>query len=429
MSKLIGVDTSNIDNVSGFFTTQSGGIAAVPVTLDRGVVICPFNLGPYGPFSKGELDDYQNHANMFQIDSMTGVKQMVNYDYQFAVLKTNGDLYIGGHSNTGSYGIGFPEANALINDGGIGLSLTGVDVVSPMQGGFFAIKTNGTLWWAGSCGTYLNNTGTGQGTTTSSYTWTQIGSDTDWVDIKAFARYPYTAIAIKGGTGAKYLYSCGYNNNYGTGLGTNSGQTYSWTRVKSDATTNLSDSISKIAISYGSCLAVTEDGKLLSWGENSRGILGAGNTTDKPYATQVGTATDWRKCYVCRYGGFAINSSNELYMSTNVSTWRIEPNTTGTFGKVNNDTDYDDIAVFDQTSNSMDYTVWAKKNGVWHVSTAYSQPAGGWVGSTQQSSTPVNGWSSLTTYMENYPTGTIDFLMPFAGTSSQGEPAIMLAIS
>lgn len=429
MSKLIGVDTSNIDNVSGFYTTQSGGVATVPVTRDSGVVVCPYNQGPYGPFSKGELDDYQNQAHMFQLSDLTGVQELVYYEYQWGILKTNGDFYVGGYSNTGSYGLNFTTANDLLQNGGVALSLSNVAKVSPMQGGFFAIKNNGELWWAGSVNVYLDGTGTGTGSTSSSYKWTQIGSDSDWVDIVAYQGYPYTAIAIKGSTGSQYLYSCGYNNSYGTGLGTNSGTTKQWTRVKSDSSTNLSESFSKIAISYGACLAVTENGKLFSWGENQYGNLGTGNTTDKAYATQVGTATNWSNCWVQRYGGWAMNTSGEMYMSTTRNSWRIEPNTNGTFTKINNDTDYQDLAVFSRTTNSMDYMIFAKKNGAWYVSTPNTQDSGSWVGSTSSLGTSQGSWAALSTYMENYPTGTIDYLLPFHGFSSQGEPAVMFALS
>jgi hypothetical protein len=428
MSKIIGVDTSIIDNISGL-GTGGGGIPAIPVTQDSGVVVCPYNQGPYGPFSQAELSGYQNQAHMYKLSDLTGVKELVYYEYQWGILKTNGDFYVGGFSNTGSYGLSFQISNSLIYDGGVELTLTNVAKVSAQQGGFFAIKNNGELWWCGSVNQYLDNTGVGQSTTSASYTWLQVGSDTDWVDIKAYNAYPYTAVAIKGSSGSQYLYSCGYNANYGTGLGTTSGITKQWTRVKSDATTDLSESFSEVAFSYGSCLAVTEGGKLFSFGENQYGSLGTGNTTDKPYATQVGSATNWSKCWVQRYGGWALNTSGEMFMSTTRTSWKIEPNTTGLYTKINNDTDYQDLAVFWRTTNSMDYTIFAKKNGAWYVSTPYNQPSGSWVGSTAATSTPENSWSALSTYMENYPTGTIDYLLPFHGQSSSGEPAIMFALS
>lgn len=426
MSKIIGVDTANINNISGL--GAGGGISSAPVTTDTGVVVCPYNILPYGPFSQADGSSYANPLNMLQLSNITGVQKLAQNFNQFSILKTNGDLYVGGWVDITAMGVDSTTANNTINNGGVTLSLTGVSKVSHHTGGMFAIKTNGTLWWTGGVSTYLNNTGTGQGTTNANYEWKQIGSDTDWVDIDVDWNYPWTAVAIKGSSGSQYLYTCGYNQNYGTGLGTNSGQTQQFTRVKSDASTNLSESFASAKISYSSCLAVTESGKLFSWGENGQGNLGAGNTTDKPYATQVGSDTNWSNCWVQRYGGFALKTDGTMYMSTGISSWRIEPSTNRTFTQIGSDTDYQDLALY-PGSNNMNYTVFAKKNGVWYISTGGIHDANSWVGSTQKSATTQGTWATVSSFMENAPTGTIDFILPMVNYTSQFEPCVMFALS
>lgn len=427
MSKIIGVDTANIDNISGL-GTGGGGISAAPVTQDSGIVVCPYNIVPYGPFSKAEGAEYANPLNMLQISDLTGIKQLNQNTNQITALKTNGDLYVGGWASASGFGVSSSDALDVIDNGGLTLTLSGVAKVEMHTGGMVALKTDGTLWWSGSISTYLDNTGTGQATTSANYEWKQIGSDTDWVDIASDWNYPWTMVGIKGSSGSQYLYSAGYNANYATGLGTTSGRTLQFTRVKSDANTNLSESFEYVYLNYGTCLAVTEDGKLFSWGENGYGNCGDGSTTDKPYATQVGSDTDWDKAWSQRYGAFAMKTNGTMYMSTSRSSWRIEPNTNKTFSQIGSDTDYEDLAIYGG-NNSMNYTVFAKKNGVWYISTGGTHDANSWVGSTQKSSTAVDTWVTVSSYMENPPTGTIDALFPLINYTSQFEPCLMFAIS
>ena len=429
MSKLNGVDFANISSLSGrSFFESSSGVDAAPATTDTGIVVCPYNLAPYGPFSKAEASAYTNPINMLQVSDITGVQKLSAGTYNYAALKTNGDLHAGGWNIANSMGLGYTDSSDAVNNGGMFLTLTGVSKVAHHTGGMWVIKTDGTLWWSGNTTSYLDNTGHGQTNSNSQYKWSQVGSDTDWIDIASDWNYPWTAIAIKGAPGSQYLYSCGYNTSYGTGLGTTSGSTRQWTRVKSDASTNLAESFSEIALNYSSCLAITDGGELFSWGENGRGNLGAGNTTDKPYATQVGSDTDWDKVWVGRYGGFAMKTNGTMYMSTNFSTWRIEPSTGSTFTQIGSDTDYEDLALY-EGGNPLNYIVFAKKNGVWYLSSGATNDAGSWVGDTAQSATTQGSWVSLSSYMQNAPTGTIDYLYPMISYSSQAEPSLMLALS
>lgn len=426
MSKIIGVDTANIDNISGL--GAGSGITPAPVTTDTGIVVCPYNLAPYGPFSLAETSSYTNAINMLQVSDITGVKQLSAGIYNYAALKTDGVLYAGGWNIANSMGLDYTDSNDAVNNGGMFQTLTGVSKVAHHAGGMWVIKTDGTLWWSGSISSYLDSAGHGQATSNSQYTWSQVGSDTDWVDIASEWNYPWLAVAIKGTSGSQYLYSCGYNQNYGTGLGTNSGTTKQWTRVKSDSSTNLAESFSKLTVGYSCCLAITESGELFSWGENQYGPLGSGSTTDKPYATQVGSDTDWDKVWANRYGGFAMKTDGTLYMSTSSSSWRIEPSTDKTFTQIGSDTDYEDLAIY-EGANPMNYTVFTKKNGVWYVSSGDTNDAGSWVGDTAQSATTQGSWVSLSSYMENPPTGTIDVLHPLIVYSSQPEPSLMFALS
>ena len=427
MSKILGVDTSTIDNISSL-GSSSGGIAPVPATTDTGIVMCPQNSSPQYPFSAAELADYSNLAHMFQLSDITGVVKMVYLYNSFGALKSNGDFFVGLSDNGYRFGLSSSNGNAAASDGGMKLSLSGVAKVTSHNAGYFAIKTDGTLWFCGSIGNYINSAAIGGGTVNAYYGWDQIGSDTDWHDITAYVGYPYQATAIKGASGSRYLYATGYGTSYNSGQG-NTSRLTAWTRVKSSSGTDLAESMSVLAeTGYANSLAESDSGKLFSWGENGYGTCGTGNTTDVQYATQVGTATNWDNCWLTRQGGFAKNTLGEMYMSTSVSSWRIEPNTNKVFTKINNDTDYEDLRVYCKSQQSAHYNIFAKKGGSWYVSYQVIQ-ANGWAGNTSQLSNST-GWVALNTVLQqNDITGDIDEIMPYFSNSSSSSPAVMFALS
>jgi alpha-tubulin suppressor-like RCC1 family protein len=54
-----------------------------------------------------------------------------------------------------------------------------------------------------------------------------------------------------------------------------------------------------VAAGSNCCLA-TQSGKLFSWGQNSSGQLGLGNTTFYSSPKQIGALTTWLKVYPAR---------------------------------------------------------------------------------------------------------------------------------
>tara|TARA_R110000850_G_scaffold116636_2_gene232563 strand:- start:1210 stop:2499 length:1290 start_codon:yes stop_codon:yes gene_type:complete len=429
MSKILGVDTSTIDNISGLGTgSGSEGIPEFVSNTDTGIVVCPQGSAIGKPNSTAALSDYENSMHMFQISDITGVVFMLYNQVHHGALKSNGDFFVGGFGTSTGMGLSSSDATSVINDGGMKLSLSNVAKVSATTNGFIAIKTDGTLWFSGYIGSYLNSTGVGGGSVSSNFGWAQIGSDTDWHDISASYSYPYFVNAIKGAAGSRYLYASGTGANYATGQGSTSTLT-SFTRVKSSSGTNLSESMSLLSlIGYSNSLAISDSGKLFAWGENGYGTGGQGNTTDIQYATQAGSATNWNGCWVTRFGAFAKNTSGEMYMTTGRSSWRIEPNTNKVFTKIDNDTDYEDLRVYSNSQQSGYYTAFAKKGGSWFVSTS-GVPTNGWAGNGAQTSS-TTGWVALNTVLQkNDITGDIDDILPYFSTSTGGNPCVMFALS
>lgn len=60
-------------------------------------------------------------------------------------------------------------------------------------------------------------------------------------------------------------------------------------------------------------LAINSQGELYSWGANSDGQLGLGNTVNKSTPQRVGDATDWVAVYAGFSTSYALNSRGELY--------------------------------------------------------------------------------------------------------------------
>ena len=99
MSKIIGVDTANIDNISGL-GTGAGGISPVPATTDSGIVVCPTNVSLQFPYSSAEFSAYSNPIHMYQLSSLTGVAELGHGTWAWGALLSNGDLYTGGGTNS-----------------------------------------------------------------------------------------------------------------------------------------------------------------------------------------------------------------------------------------------------------------------------------------------------------------------------------------
>jgi alpha-tubulin suppressor-like RCC1 family protein len=151
--------------------------------------------------------------------------------------------------------------------------------------------------------TGLNSNGQlGNGNTTTLTVFTQVGSDTDWQDVKA--SHASWAAAIKNNK----LFTCGSNSLYQTGLNTNSGNTTTWTEA-------LNGPFSSIDAGANHGLAVKEtDNTLWSWGWNNSGRTGQGTTSGSTQVpTQVGIDTDWLKCAAGGNHSLCIKQDETIY--------------------------------------------------------------------------------------------------------------------
>lgn len=349
---------------------EGGGGISAPPEEDTGIIY--FEAGGFNSdiidadeiFSDASISLYKA-----QISDRTDIVSIQANPYHIFALSSTGVLYSAGSTNLGWIG---RSTTGTGNEGYKLLeTLTSVSKFSPHAQGCWAVKTDGTLWWCGSISSYAQAANIpNQITTIASSEWKQYGTDTDWVDVWGFPSYPYIAFATKGGAGSEYLYTCGYNQYGKTGLGTTSGVTYGWTRVKSDASTDWAETVDWVDASYYATTVVTKSGKLFCMGEGQYHGCGQGTTTDQLYPIQVGSDTDWVKSYdLGRGGAFAIKSTGEIYSSiSNTSYWEVRPSIADrTFRQCGTDSDYEDIRIHKATSATGAEVIFKKStDGNWY---------------------------------------------------------------
>ncbi len=137
----------------------------------------------------------------------------------------------------------------------------------------------------------------------------------------------FTAILKADGT----VWTLGNNSNGALGDGTNENRTEA-VQVKIDENTNL-ENVIKISVGSNHILALTEDRKVYSWGQNSYGQLGHNNTDATNYAQPVlgeggfETLNDIVDISSGNYGSMAVNYFGYVYVWGN-----------GTYGELGNGT-------------------------------------------------------------------------------------------
>lgn len=139
------------------------------------------------------------------------------------------------------------------------------------------VKNDGTLWGFG-----RNDFGQlGNGTNINEIYPVQIGSDTNWS--KVYCGYSSTFAIKKNGT----LWSWGYNTNGELGLGFTGIYLSTPTQIGND--TNWIE----IAVGYSHILGKKSDSTIWSWGQNNWGQLGDGTFLNKNIPTQIGVNSKW----------------------------------------------------------------------------------------------------------------------------------------
>ncbi|NBL63692.1 T9SS type A sorting domain-containing protein [Flavobacterium sp. NST-5] len=185
-------------------------------------------------------------------------------------LKSNGTLWAWGYNPNGRLGDGTNIARLVPTQIGTATNWQKIDAGN---GHSFAIKTDGTLWAWGT------NTSGEFGTGTLPLIANvpiQLGTDTNWKEVSASQWFSY---AIKSDN---TLWSTGRSNEGQLGNGTNSS-----TNVLVFTQVGTSSDTDKIVTGFLHVLAKNQDGFISGTGENNRGQLGDGTTTNKNIFTAI----------------------------------------------------------------------------------------------------------------------------------------------
>ena len=171
-----------------------------------------------------------------------------------------------------------------------------------------AIKNDGSLWTWGD--NYYGELGIGSywfadGTPRYRANPVRVGLDNDWKQVDAGGVF---TIALKN-DGSLW----GWGNNYEgqLGIGSTTGNTpYGWTFPQKIGS---SSDWKKISVGDKHVIAIKNDGTLWAWGDNYFGQLGDGTGIDKLVPTQIGSDNDWKE--------IAAGSVNTLALKNNGTLW------------------------------------------------------------------------------------------------------------
>ena len=163
-------------------------------------------------------------------------------------------------------------------------------------------QTDGTLWSKG----YNLYATMGDGTTTSSSSFVQIGTGNNWTDNYSINHYHALAIKTDG-----TLWSWGTDNGQlGIGTTATAGNPVLPTQVGTDVNWTA------VATGLSHSLAIKSDGTLWAWGYNGDGQLGI-NSADIFYNAlapiQVGTDNNWVKIFADYLISFGIKNDGTLW--------------------------------------------------------------------------------------------------------------------
>lgn len=226
--------------------------------------------------------------------------QRVAAGYSHYLEIKNGKLYAAGSNNFGQLGINTISANEAVP------KRVGTDSnwVTASAGENFsaAIKADGTLWTWG----YNNRGQLGNGNTQNSSIPLKVGTANNWVSVSAGSRH---VLAIKAdGT----LWAWGYNYFGQLGNGTTSGFSEGNPTPTQIGTAN---NWTYISSGYNHNLALKADGSLWSWGENTLGQVGTGNTSTTGISApvQIGSSSKWRTISAGGFYSMAINANGTLW--------------------------------------------------------------------------------------------------------------------
>lgn len=253
-------------------------------------------LWAWGSNSVNELGDgtSTNKNIPTLINSSTNWVSISAGDSHSLALKSDGTIWSWGYDVYGALGLGsITQINTptQIGNSTNWIYIAAGDSIS------FAIKSDGTIWGWG-----LNLNGeVGDGTITPKLIPTKINNDTNW--LKVFSGNGFNAAIKTNGT----LWTWGSYNNFGE-LGNGS---YSSAFIPTQIGTDSNWSLIATEFTFG--LGLKSNGTIWAWGSNSSGQFGNGTTNNSLLPIQIGTENDWKYIESGNSNFFAIKNNGTLW--------------------------------------------------------------------------------------------------------------------
>lgn len=266
----------------------------------------------------GQLGNNQNNNNYSSPIQVSGTWSVVSCGYAYTMgIKTDGTLWAWGYNNGGRLGIS--SAVDRSSPVQVGSDSSWVDVFTTSYN-TVATKSDGTVWTFGNGFNGLNAQGV---SSTISYSSpVQVGALTTW---QAVGGGQY-GIQVNKTDGSLWVWGSNVLGQLGQNV-----LTYIFGVLPSSPVQVGSDvTWSDFSTQGNYCLAVKSDGTLWSWGQNSSGCLGLGDTVKRSSPVQVGSDTNWYKVAT------ALNTVNGYALKTNGTIWAWGTGSDGQLGNGNN---------------------------------------------------------------------------------------------
>jgi alpha-tubulin suppressor-like RCC1 family protein len=258
-------------------------------------------LWSWGANQSGQLgqSNTTHRSSPVQVGTLTDWSKVSATAAHVAAIKTNGTLWVWGTNNTGQ--LGLSDLTTRYSPVQVG-SLTDWNKIYAGQSNTAAIKTDGTLWiWGENVYGQL-----GQSNLTARSSPVQVGSLTDWNEV-VVGNSQTIALKTNGS-----LWSWG-SNVYGQ-LGNNTISANYYSPVQVGTLSNWAK-ISSMG-STVSVFALNSSGVLWTWGNNTLGILGQNDITQRSSTVQVGWDTErfgWTQVSLGQHHTLSINTNGSLW--------------------------------------------------------------------------------------------------------------------
>jgi alpha-tubulin suppressor-like RCC1 family protein len=232
-------------------------------------------IGGAGTYGVLGLNSTINRSSPAQIGTAANWNTVHTGGQHTLAIKSDATLWSWGRANAGRLGLNSTVINRS-EPTQIGTDTNWIFAAAGTSSSF-AIKNNWTLWAWG-----LNGGVLGLNDTAPRSSPVQVGANTDW---KMVAPGGFASLAIKT-DGTLWSWSStgiggtmGLNNTLGRSSPTQVGTLTDWKMLAID-------------VDAGSA-AIKSNGTIWTWGSNTAGRLGHGDTLNRSSPAQVGTLTDW----------------------------------------------------------------------------------------------------------------------------------------